>query len=70
MRSDFSLNYGYNYNYLRQVEHVGVNIDERSHLRDGARGGGGRCCHFFVLLSFPCSADHERDWPPCRVVLI
>ena len=18
--------------------------------------------------SFPCSADHERDWPPCKVV--
>ena len=17
---------------------------------------------------FPCSADHERDWPPCKVV--
>ena len=19
----------------------------------------------FILFSFPCSADHERDWPPC-----
>ena len=19
---------------------------------------------FFILFSFPCSADHERDWPP------
>ena len=23
----------------------------------------------FFLFSFPCSADHERDWPPCKVVL-
>ena len=22
----------------------------------------------FLLLSFPYSADHERDWPPCKVV--
>ena len=22
---------------------------------------------FFHLFSFPCSADHERDWPPCKV---
>ena len=22
----------------------------------------------FLLFSFPCSADHERDWPPCKVV--
>ena len=21
---------------------------------------------FFLLFSFPCSADHERDWPPCK----
>ena len=20
---------------------------------------------FLFLLYFPCSADHERDWPPC-----
>ena len=20
------------------------------------------------MFSFPCSADHERDWPPCKVV--
>ena len=23
---------------------------------------------FFLLFSSPCSADHERDWPPCKVV--
>ena len=21
-----------------------------------------------LLLYFPCSADHERDWSPCKVV--
>ena len=30
-------------------------------------GGGGRCQTFFFFF-FPCSADHERDWPPCKVV--
>ena len=28
-------------------------------------GGGGRCQ---TVLFFPCSAEHERDWPPCQVV--
>ena len=23
---------------------------------------------YFVFVSFPCSADHERGWPPCKVV--
>ena len=32
-----------------------------------ARGGGGRC-QTFSYFFFPCSADHERDWPPCKVV--
>ena len=31
-------------------------------------GGGGYAARLFILLSFPCSADHERDWPPCIVV--
>ena len=22
----------------------------------------------FLLFSFSCSADHERDWSPCKVV--
>ena len=31
-----------------------------------ARGGGALPDFFFF---FPCSAeDHERDWPPCKVV--
>ena len=31
-----------------------------------ARGGGTLPDFFFFF--FPCSADHERDWPPCKVV--
>ena len=31
-------------------------------------GGGGALPDFFLLLFFPRSADHERDWPPCKVV--
>ena len=32
-------------------------------------GGGGECAaRLFLLFSFYCSADHERDWPPCKVV--
>ena len=30
-----------------------------------AGGGGGALPDFFFS---PCSADHERDWPPCKVV--
>ena len=25
-------------------------------------------CQTFYFYFFPCSADHERDWPPCKVV--
>ena len=35
-------------------------------------GGGGEGCQTFFFFSFflfpPCSADHERDWPPCVCV--
>ena len=33
-----------------------------------ARGGGGGRCQTFYFYFFPCSADHERNWPPCKVV--
>ena len=33
-----------------------------------AGGGGGGGCQTFSFSFFPCSADHERDWPPCKVV--
>ena len=35
--------------------------------RGGGGGEGGRCQAFFFFF-LPCSADHERDWPPCKVV--
>ena len=25
-------------------------------------------CQTYSFSFFPCSADHERDWPPCKVV--
>ena len=25
-------------------------------------------CQTFSFSFFPCSADHERDWPPCKIV--
>ena len=31
-------------------------------------GRGGVRCQTFSFSFFPCSADHERDWPPCKVV--
>ena len=30
--------------------------------------GGGYAARLFILFSFPCSADHEQDWRPCKVV--
>ena len=33
-----------------------------------ARAGGGDALPDFFFFFFPCSADHERDWPPCKVV--
>ena len=35
--------------------------------RAGGGGGGGALPDFFFFF-FPCSADRERDWPPCKVV--
>ena len=37
-------------------------------LSAACRGGGGVRCQTFFFFFFPCSADHERDWPPCKVV--
>ena len=30
--------------------------------------GGGYAARLFLLFSFSCSADHERDRPSCKVV--
>ena len=35
-----------------------------------ARAGGGGGCQTFFFFFFPCSADHELDWPPCKVVFL
>ena len=35
-------------------------------LYSSAQGGGGCAARLFFF--FPCSADQERDWPPCKVV--
>ena len=34
----------------------------------GGWGGGGALPDVFFFS--PCSADRERDWPPCKVVFI
>ena len=34
----------------------------------GGRGRGGAARFFFFFFFSLCSADHERDWPPCKVV--
>ena len=34
----------------------------------GEGGGGGALPDFFLFFVLPCSADDERDWPPCNVV--
>ena len=34
----------------------------------GERGGRGGSTASLFFFFFPCSADHERDWPPCKVV--
>ena len=31
-------------------------------------GGGGGGCAARLFFFSPCSADHERDWPPCKVI--
>ena len=31
---------------------------------------GRYAARLFILFSFSRSADHERDWPPCKVVFL
>ena len=33
-------------------------------------GEGGALPDFFFFLFFSCSADHERDWSPCKIVFL
>ena len=43
-------------------------LSERAARGGGEGGGGGSALPDFFFSFFPCSADHERDWPPCKVV--
>ena len=38
--------------------------------RAARAGGGGGALPDFFFFFFPCSADHERDWPPCKVLVV
>ena len=38
-------------------------------ITSSVRGGGGRALPDFFFFSFPYSADHERYWRPCKVVV-
>ena len=59
MRSDFSLNNNNNDFFFFPP----------NEQRARAGGGGGLPdFFFFFFFFFPCSADHEREWPPCKVV--
>ena len=29
----------------------------------------GCAARLFILFSFPCPADHEREWPPCKAIV-
>ena len=31
-------------------------------------GGGGGAARLFLFSFYSLSKDHERDWPPCKVV--
>ena len=44
-------------------------FSERAACGGGGGGGGGAGAARLFLYSFfpPCSADHEREWPPCKV---
>ena len=54
---------------MRRVIFIFVLFFSSNEQRAGGGGGGGgeALPDFFFLLFFPCSADHERDWPPRKV---
>ena len=49
--------------------HVDASLDFNFNFLPNKQRGGGALPDFFFILFFPCSADHERDWPPCKVVV-
>ena len=50
--------------------HVDASRDIYFIFSERAAWGGGGCAaaRLSFLVSFPCSADYERDWPPCKVL--
>ena len=70
----------YDFNYDTKLSEVTAKFDEIKNDFDkavnwfnsaeeelmGGGGAGGLLPDFFFFFS--CSADHERDWPPCEVV--
>ena len=37
-------------------------------LKTSSVWGKGGAARLSILFSFPCSVDHERDSPPCKIV--
>ena len=58
------------YTYINCTTHVDGSRDLFYFIfsERAARGGGGALLDFLFLIFFPCSADHERKWPPCKIV--
>ena len=50
------------------LSHIYIYIYIYIYSPNEQRAGGGDAARLFFLLFSPCSADHERDWPPCKVV--
>ena len=46
--------------------HVDASRDFYSN--DEQQRGGVCAARLCLLFAFPCSADHEQDWPLCKVV--
>ena len=48
--------------------HVDASRDYIFLRTSSARGKGRGRCQTFSFFFFPCSADHGRDWSPCKEV--
>ena len=44
-------------------------FSEQAARTGGGGGAGGGALPDFFFFFPPCSADHERDWPPCKKVV-
>ena len=50
---------------VSEVDYEAFSLIDFSPNEQRAEGGAAR---LFLSFFFPCSADHERDWPPCKKV--